>query len=152
VLFLPLVPDSTVARQPKGDEVIPFGNGELVLVVEDDATVRETVLQRLEAIGYAVLEAGNAQTALEMIAAGEPVDLVFSDVVMPGRMSGFDLARRIETDYPGIPVLLTSGHVSQALRTGSGAGLSPPVLSKPYLLRDLARAVARAIRPEEPSS
>lgn len=152
MLFLPVLSDTDVAARLAETEAIPFGNGELVLVVEDDAMVRETVLQRLEAIGYAVLEASNAHNAMTLIEAGEPVDLVFSDVVMPGHMSGYDLARAVMAEHPGIAVLLTSGHVSQTFRNHASNGPSVPLLSKPYLLRDLAVAVSAALKPPAPSA
>ena len=124
----------------------PFGNGELVLVVEDDALLREAVMQRLEAIGYAVIEAASGEAALALIEAGEPVDLVFSDVVMPGALSGYDLVRKLRDSHPDIAVLLTSGHVSEAYR--DRVPPDPPVelLTKPYPLKTLARSVANALR------
>lgn len=124
----------------------PFGNGELVLVVEDDPMVREAVMLRLEAIGYAVIEAGNTDAALQQIEAGEPVDLVFSDVVMPGSRSGYDLIRELRAQHPGIATLLTSGHVSSAVRERDGLNPPVPLLSKPYPLKALAEAVAAALR------
>ena len=144
-LHLPAL-DSPPQPPTAASQDYPFGNGELVLVVEDDPMVREAALLRLEAIGYAVIEAGNAEAALALVEAGEPVDLVFSDVVMPGALSGFDLVRELRARHPGIAVLLTSGHVSTTIR--SRAGLDPPVplLTKPYPLQALAEAVAAALR------
>lgn len=131
------------ADRPPQD--FPFGSGELILVVEDDPMVREAALLRLEAIGYAVIEAGNADAALKQIEEGEPVDLVFSDVVMPGTRSGYDLVREVRLRYPGIATLLTSGHVSSALRGREDLVPPVPLLSKPYPLKALAEAVAKAL-------
>lgn len=144
-IYLP-VADVEAPTKLSTSEDFPFGNGELILVVEDDPMVREAVMLRLEAIGYAVIEAGNAEAALQQIEAGEPVDLVFSDVVMPGSRSGYDLIRELRARHPGIATLLTSGHVSLAVRERDG--LDPPVrlLSKPYPLKELAEAVAAALR------
>jgi CheY-like chemotaxis protein len=144
-IYLP-VADAEAPTRASTSEDFPFGNGELILVVEDDPMVREAVMLRLEAIGYAVIEAGNAEAALQQIEAGEPVDLVFSDVVMPGARSGYDLIRELRARHPGIATLLTSGHVSSAVRERDG--LDPPVrlLSKPYPLKELAEAVAVALR------
>ena len=100
----------------------------------------------MEAIRYAVIEAGNAAAALQQIEAGEPVDLVFSDVVMPGLGSGHDLIRQLRFWHPGIATLLTSGNVSLAIRERDGLDPPVPVLSKPYPLKALAEAVAAAPR------
>jgi signal transduction histidine kinase/ActR/RegA family two-component response regulator len=133
----------------------PFGDGELVLVVEDNPQVREAVLQRLEVLGYAVLEAANADEALAMIEAGEPIRLVFTDVVMPGHLSGFDLVERIRAEHPGIAVVLKSGHVSSRFTDQHARLPDVEFLAKPYLLDTLAEALRRALTarsaPEAPS-
>lgn len=102
-------------------------------------------MQRLEAIGYAVLEAANGEVGWQLIQSGEPIDLVLSDVVMPGALSGYDLIRKVKADYPHIATLLTSGHVSAALRDDGEMDPSVTLLSKPYSLREMAEAVARAL-------
>ncbi|MBF9029960.1 PAS domain-containing protein [Rhodobacterales bacterium HKCCE3408] len=143
-IFLPRESVEVSEVDADGDD-IPFGDGELVLVVEDDALVREAVMQRLEAIGYAVIEAASAEVALELIDGGEPVDVVFSDVVMRGGASGIDLVRRVRDLYPNVAVLLTSGHVSSRFRTDDGQGFPAELLLKPYPMKRLARAVRRAL-------
>lgn len=145
VIHLPAL-EQTADPLAQEDPEIQFGDGELVLVVEDDALVREAVMQRLEAIGFAVIEAANGEVALALIEAGEPVDLVFSDVVMPGALSGYDLVRQVQENHPGIGVLLTSGHVSSAYRETSPQGPPVELLTKPYSLKALAGAVGRALR------
>lgn len=145
-ICLPVSTAPAAAMHSKS-ETYPFGNGELVLVVEDDPHVRESVMQRLEAIGYAVLEAANGEVGWKLIQSGEPIDLVLSDVVMPGALSGYDLVRKVKADYPRIATLLTSGHVSAALRDDTEMDPSVTLLSKPYSLREMAEAVAQALRP-----
>jgi CheY-like chemotaxis protein len=103
-------------------------------------------MQRLEAIGYAVLEAANGEVGWKMIESGEPIDLVLSDVVMPGALSGYDLIRKVKAKYPLVATLLTSGHVSAALRDLDAADPKVRLLSKPYSLRDMAEAVAQALK------
>lgn len=100
----------------------------------------------MEAIRYAVIEAGNADAALQQIEAGEPVDQVFSNVVVPGLDSGYDLIRQLRFWHPRIATQLTSGHVSLAFRERDGLDPRVPVLSKPYPLNSLAEAVAAALR------
>ena len=142
-LFLPIARGLPVTRDQK--EPMPLGNGELVLVVEDDALVREATLNRLEALGYAVIAASNGQAALDLLAEGEPVDLVFSDVVMPGDISGFDLEEMISTRYSMVGVLLATGHTSQQRSHAKTGARGAEILKKPYSLAALAQAVERAI-------
>lgn len=80
-----------------------------VLVAEDDILVRVVLAEELRAVGFAVIEASSADDALAYIRAGGKVDLVFSDIQMPGVLDGRQLAAMIATDYPAIPVILTSG-------------------------------------------
>lgn len=143
-LFVPVADCHPAYREQNA--AMPFGNGELVLVVEDDAMVREANLNRLEALGYAVIEASNGHAALELLNNGEPVDLVFSDIVMPGELSGFDLEQVIEDRFPGMAVLLTTGHTSKPQRGRQKGKNRAELLKKPYSLATLAQAVARALR------
>ena len=144
IMVLPLSKEG-VAQFMAQDREVPLGNGESVLVVEDDPIVRETALQRLEALGYVVAEASNTQAALAHVARGEAVDLVFSDIILPGGPSGIDLSTALRREYPGIAVLLTSGHASAAYRDAAEPADIPDVLAKPYSLKDLAFAVRRCL-------
>ncbi|MFX0541467.1 ATP-binding protein [Roseovarius sp. S4756] len=146
-LFLPIA--ECVSSQSIRQRDMPLGNGELILVVEDDDRVREATLKRLEALGYAVIESSDGSGALNLLAEGEPVDLVFSDVVMPGGISGYDLADEVAQHYPQVAVLLTSGHISIRRAPHKGAGPVPELLKKPYSMAVLAQAVERALRPAE---
>ena len=92
----------------------------------------------LESIGFTVLHAKSAAAALDAMSAGRRVDIVFSDVMMPGGMSGVDLAREIRKRRPDLPVVLTTGYV-EAARTAVTEGLE--VLVKPYPLQVLARTL-----------
>jgi PAS domain S-box-containing protein len=127
---------------------MPRGDGELVLVVEDDPLVRESVLDRLEALGYAVIEAGSADQAISLVERGEPVDLVFSDVVLPGRKTGIDLVEHLCAEGRKIPALLTSGHTSLREDARMTGDIAMELLPKPYTLHTLAVAVARALKAE----
>jgi len=142
-LYLPRAAAAApAASDAAAEEPVPAGDGELILVVEDDDRVREVTLQRLEGLGYAVLEAKNALEAFERLDTDEPIALVFSDIVMPGEMSGFDLARRILSAKPQVKVLLTSGYNSGDRRRDDEDTLAGVVtLDKPYTLARLARSV-----------
>ena len=110
-----------------------------VLVVEDDPVVAMTVGTALEDAGFSVLSAATADEALPILSS-TAVDVLFSDVVMPGSMSGVDLAREARRLHPGLPVILATGYSEEIARA---AGI--PVLSKPYRIDDLVRRIDRAL-------
>lgn len=82
----------------------------IVLVVDDDLLVREPIADYLREVGYEVLEAGDAHEAIDLVDHADHVDLVFSDVRMPGELDGVGLARWVQAHRPDVPVLLTSGY------------------------------------------
>ena len=125
---------------------VPFGDGQLVLVVEDNDQVREVTLKRLEALGYAVAEARTGPEALERLQSGDPVEIVLSDIVMPGGMTGFDVLRWVRSNKPQIKVVLSSGY-NEGDRGGSdqGAIRDNVILGKPYSRDQLARALSDAL-------
>jgi PAS domain S-box-containing protein len=112
-----------------------------ILVVEDNPDVRAVSATLLEQIGYHVLFAESADDALNVLARDSNVDLVFSDIVMPGDMDGIGLARAIRVRYPAIAVLLTSGYAKAA----ETAEREFPILRKPYEVKTLAAAVRTSI-------
>jgi len=126
---------------------------ETILVVEDEASIRLVARRVLERAGYTVLTAEDAQDALQQLATLErPVHLLLTDVVMPG-MPGTELAMRVRAAFPSIRVLLASGY-SQELLAQRAAGVSPfPLLTKPYSMDELTRAVRTVLDtalPDEP--
>jgi PAS domain S-box-containing protein len=119
--------------------------GETILVVEDNDGLRRVALRQLSALGYRVKEAGNAKAALATLEAG-PVDLLFSDVVMPGGIDGFELAREVLERWPGIRVLLTSGFPGGKVNNEFGPlPQAVRLLDKPYRAAALAEAVRDAL-------
>jgi PAS domain S-box-containing protein len=141
-LYLPSAEAEGFARRGGDDRAADFtGSGEIILVVEDQAPVRAVTLSRLSKLGYEVREAENAPTAIALLQSGEPIDLIFSDVVMPGGMSGFDLAEWVRLNRPDIPVVLTSGFTENpAYGLAAGEG-EIPLLRKPYGRDRLAAAI-----------
>ena len=107
------------------------GTVETVLVVEDDVLIRLSIADYLRDCGYHVFEAGHADEALKVLGSIVAVDLVFSDVQMPGSMDGFSLARWVREHRPGTRVILTSGIVksAEAARDLCNDG---PMMQKPY--------------------
>lgn len=131
-----------------GDDVsngVRRASGERILVVEDDARVRKLTVTRLEALGYDVLQAENGPLALEIMSAAAQIDLVFTDLVMPGGMSGYDLCARVRKRFPGVRLLLTSGYAEEVVHAQKLADEHLSVLRKPYRQADLARAIADAL-------
>ena len=130
---------------PRTAEASPsdHGNGETVLVVEDDEQVRSLAVQLLGQLGYVVCEAKDGAAALDVLRADEPVDLLFTDVVMPGGLTGPQLALAARGLQPSLRVLYTSGYTENAdLHRGMpGAEL----LAKPYLRAEFAAAIRRAL-------
>lgn len=108
-----------------------------ILVVEDEALIRVTAVDALRDCGYTVVEAANGDQAMAILAADEiHVDIMFSDVRMPGVTDGFSLARWVRANRPGIRVLLTSGYIGNAARS-CDIREHGPLLSKPYDYQEL---------------
>jgi signal transduction histidine kinase/DNA-binding response OmpR family regulator len=117
------------------------GGTETVLVVEDDEAVRTTVVEMLTDLGYRVLRAVDAQTGLAVIESGVPIDLLFTDVVMPGPLRSPELARKARERLPQIAVLFTSGYTENAIVHGGRLDDGIELLSKPYTREALARKI-----------
>jgi CheY-like chemotaxis protein len=117
----------------------------LVLIVEDEQFVRMMAVDALEDAGYATIEAEDGDAALTLLDQHDDIELVFTDIRMPGHIDGLDLARRIRTFRPTTPVVLTSGHMFQGDRDIPS---STPFLQKPYraaaLIGELDRLLGRA--------
>jgi PAS domain S-box-containing protein len=130
---------------PAVQAAVDAGHGETVLVVEDDDRVRRLTAARLKELGYRVLEAAHGAAALDLLRKTPGVEIVFSDLVMPGGMSGFDLARQVRERYPNMRLLLTSGYSAELMSQADIAQLDLQVLRKPYRQADLARAFRAAL-------
>jgi signal transduction histidine kinase/ActR/RegA family two-component response regulator len=123
---------------------VPLGDGELVLVVEDNDAVREATVSRLQSLGYDVLEARTGAEATKLIEIGTPVALVFADIVMPGGMSGYDVAKWVRSRRSDLKVLLTSGYANPPAAANDGIR-EIKVLGKPYTREHLAQAVRETL-------
>jgi len=120
---------------------LPLGQGDLILLVEDDEKVRKITHKRLIELGYDVIEATTAVEAIELLESNKHVSLVFSDIRMPGKMSGYDLAKWVLENRLGIGVLLTSGYNDFVAEEQQNLKL----LAKPYSLPKLAFALRDAV-------
>ena len=122
----------------------PLGNGQRILLVEDNDKVREATVSRLESLGYAVLPTRTGSQAIELLESGEPVDLVFSDIVLPGKMTGYDVAEWVRSKKPNLKLVLTSGYSKMPLAM-SAAVREIRLLAKPYTREQLAHALREAL-------
>jgi len=123
----------------------PVSEGGDILVVEDDPAVRALAVTTLESLGYRCLEAQDAASALAMLEAGARVDLVFSDVIMPGPVTARAFAERLSALAPSAPVLFTSGYTQGAVIHQGRLDEGVHLLSKPYSSDDLARKIAELL-------
>ena len=138
------------ANEPvaKGGSVT--GGDETILVVEDDPAVQATVVEMLRSLGYKVMKADNAGAAMAVLNSGMPIDLLFTDVVMPGPMRSPELARRARELHPGIEVLFTSGYTQNAIVHDGKLDAGVQLLSKPYAREQLARKIRQMLTKEAP--
>ncbi|HEY1263633.1 MAG TPA: response regulator [Terriglobales bacterium] len=112
-----------------------------ILVVEDEVLVRLDIAAYLRSAGFRVLEAGNAYEAIQLLGADQTIDLVFSDVSMPGSLNGIDLARWIRHKRKGVHVILTSGTANNVQL----ASRDNVVVPKPYQPRDVEVSIRRLL-------
>jgi CheY-like chemotaxis protein len=123
----------------------PASGSETILVVEDDETVRVYAEEALRELGYTVLVAANGASALMTIASNPAVDLLFTDVVLPGGMTGRQLATMAKAGRPGLRVLFTSGYARNALETNRRLDPDVDLLGKPYTFSELALRIRAAL-------
>ena len=127
-------PAKQIARATPGGE-------ETILVVEDDNFVRGHAVATLESMGYRVMVAADARDALAILRGGARPDLLFTDIVMPGGASGWELAEQAQKLLPGLKVLFTSGYPIESLTLHPEIAANAALINKPYRMADLARRV-----------
>ena len=143
-IYLPRVQDQAVATARGGGETrSPRGAGQIVLVVDDDAELRTTVVRQLDGLGYRTLEAADAATALQTLEKIASVAVLFGDLVMPGGMTGLELARRASAQRPGLKIILSSGHAGLVASAADAEQFS--LLNKPYRREELARRLKEVL-------
>jgi CheY-like chemotaxis protein len=150
-IYLPQV----ASKLPRSLEQIPAGAASLpqgietVLVVEDDPFVRSYSIKSVESLGYSVISAVDSNDALQKLRADIPIDILFTDIVMPGGINGWELADLARQLRPGLPVLLTSGYALETLVKHGRLRAGAVVLTKPYRKADLARRLREVISVSE---
>ncbi len=146
-----LLRDRRAAEEPVArPETASTGGAETILVVEDDPRVQEAVVETLGGLGYTVLRASEAGSALSVLQSGVQVDLVFTDVVMPGPITSVELARRARELTPGIAILFTSGYTENSIVHHGRLDADVQLLSKPYSRDDLARKIRSVLANPSP--
>jgi len=146
-MYLPRAGEAAASPPTETEEVPTSAAGrERILVVEDNDGVRQLVLLQLARLGYDVLEASAPAQALKLLDSGEKVDLLFTDIIMPGGMNGHVLAREAASRRPGLKVLFTSGFPGAVLAHDSATLDAGNLLSKPYRLQELAEKIRSALR------
>ena len=149
MLYLPRAAVLSPAAAPERRQPEMRGAQEIVLVVEDDRLVRSYVLTQIESLGYTTLSANNGGEALAVLDSGAPVDLLFTDVIMPGAMNGRDLATEAARRRPGLRVLFTSGYTDDAIDQDGKLEQGILFLAKPYSRAELARMLRIALHEGE---
>jgi PAS domain S-box-containing protein len=147
-LYLPRSMARSVDREAEPEMATPKGD-ETILVVEDNPSVRKTVIRQLHDLGYQTVEADSGARALQLVKDGLAFDLLLTDVVMPGGITGYQLADGLRSERPELKVLFTSGYTDLAAASSHSAR-KDPLLSKPYRKQDLGRAVRGVL--DEPSA
>ena len=144
-IYLPRAEGEVQQNAQNGEqaETLPRGT-ETILVVDDEPALVELARESLEALGYRVLTASDGRQALERLAEEPTIDLLFSDVVMPGGINGYELAKQATAIQPDLKVQLTSGYTSKATARNASTHFNAKLLSKPYTQTELAKRV-RAI-------
>ncbi len=145
-LYLPAAPGAERTGEPAAAvEPRSVGGRETVLVAEDDPFVRSYAIACLTGLGYRAIAAANGHAALEELGKGTQVDLLFTDIVMPGGVNGWDLATRAKAMRPGLRILFTSGYAVETLVSRGRAAEGIALLNKPYRQAELARRLREVL-------
>lgn len=145
-MIFPVAPSESAALSNQADALpaaASSGNAKCVMIVDDNPDVREMSAAYLASLGYRTIEAESGERALELLQAA-PVDLVFSDVIMPGGMNGLQLLDEVKRRYPDVATLAATGYSENLLEKPESAR-DLRILPKPFKLTDLAEMVARLV-------
>ncbi len=146
-IYLPRSHAQVVVHSPEDPTKFRTTAHQTILIVEDNEDVRHVAVSLLEQLGYRTIAVEEAAAAREMLASGRTIDLVFSDVVLPGATDGLALAREVGGSYPNIPVVLTTGYAKSF-----DSDLEFPVLRKPYQISTLGRVIQETLTSIKPAA
>ena len=146
IILLPINDAAPVETRPQNEPVAAPPTGEppcLILLVEDDPDIRRTIRRKIGRLGHHLIEAGNASEAIGLIEQVRDLNIVLSDIDMPGDLDGCGLARHLSGQYPDLPVILMSGKSAPDLSDNRLANI--PFLAKPFSEEELRRALKQAV-------
>jgi PAS domain S-box-containing protein len=143
-IYLPRGQEEAVDEERPPPEPGSASDGKTILVVEDDPNLRDLAVRAIKSLGYRVREAATAQAALEILAATEEIDLLFTDIMLPGGMSGAELANEARRLHGDLAILLTSGYTGGTLLRGE-VGVPFDIVKKPYRRETLAARLRAAL-------
>jgi CheY-like chemotaxis protein len=146
-LYLPQTGETVAAAAPapEAKEGLPRGRGETILVVEDDTDIRELAMIQLESLGYRVRVAPDGKSALASLGESSDIDLLLTDVVLPGGLDGRNLAKEVEQRFGRIKVLFMSGYTEHAVHFNDWVDQDADLLQKPFRRQELAKKVRAAL-------
>jgi PAS domain S-box-containing protein len=144
-LYLPAVAAEAGAVAGEAPPLAEAPRRETILIAEDDPFVRSYAVTCLTTLGYVVVETSDAREALRKLGDGVHADLLFTDIVMPGGMTGWELAQRARQMRPDLRVLMTSGYALEALAEAGRLPVGAHILNKPYRKADLAKSLREAL-------
>jgi len=142
--------DITKDEMEDASELLPEGHG-TILAVDDEEGLLELAKESLESLGYRVLTATRGKEAMAMLAQTADISLLFSDVVMPGGINGYELAEHAMARHPNIKVLLTSGYTEKEVIRDTSSYLTENMLNKPYTQAELAKSVSTVLGCPKPA-
>jgi CheY-like chemotaxis protein len=148
-LYLLRAPEGEIPKaETRPNETLTRGH-EVILVVEDNKGLRDLAVRQLQDLGYRTIPAADGASAFEIIKGGAPIDLLFTDVVMPGSLDGRALADAARRQRPQLKVLFTSGFTAAAASAATEEHFGSNLLSKPYRKAELARRIRAALDTNE---
>lgn len=145
-LYLPRAPCETDIQEMPQVEAVPRGQGETILVIEDDPQVRDLAEMMLHNLGYVVVSAEDASVASSSVQAHPEIALILSDVILPGGMSGPEFTDELRASHPEVPVIFMSGYPIEAAKNNGFLGSDNVLLNKPFRVAELANAVNEALK------
>lgn len=140
-LYFPAINTEASAAHPDASDLVdaPRGKGQTILIVEDNPKVRNVSIERIQDLGFDTLQAETGDKAYQMLKDGAMPDIVFSDLVMPGDLNGYELAAKVASEFPQIKILLTSGYASDVVSGALAHDKLHDILHKPYRQSELAQ-------------
>jgi CheY-like chemotaxis protein len=136
----------TAAVQPGVELAEPARGGECILLIDDEATIRELATEALQGLGYQVISAEDGASGLAALARAPRIDLLITDIGLPGGLNGRQVAEAVRAIKPALPVLFITGYAEQSPLANAALQPGMEILTKPFALNDFARRVAGMLR------